>query len=433
MKRKNSYLFAIGISLLFLCGCESKRSVTMDLEAIRMNPEASAVVQAIREYQVEGAEHYRYPALSSWLDVNRTVSIYGAEPGQITVFLEDEAGDLQWRDVDYAYPFYDAEYLTGKKADGESFLMVAPLQTSSDGQAVAYQVIEKDSQLLAVSERGKKTVLLNGDGAVWSEEGAANEEESAWNRFEYSWSSDGQILLYYKMGALAGSMDEEAWEEWQEEHPGEDWKESDVLLLPHGVYGYDRRTGQVRMIWKPMRLNMPVSASRYPSSASVVADAGESSAAMFLLFDDQSGCPDVLLWNQEGKIETALVELPENPCIQIVLKKGIYYYQENGEIRRASLGKTGQTQTLVSTSPGIQTFLVSEDENRVFTIENRENTADICLYLRDEKKNWYKQVIYVGAEGAISLQLSEEQQLLLVECRGEAYNQALILSFCEEE
>ena len=91
------------------------------------------------------------------------------------------------------------------------------------------------------------------------------------------------------------------------------------------------------------------------------------------------------------------------------------------------------------TDPGLKSFLVSSDGQKVFTVEERGDTEDICLYICDERKNWYKQILYVGATGTRSIQLSADGLTLLVEGEIESasqlttQSQALILEFYHGE
>lgn len=431
--RQTTFALFSALLTISVSGCVTRRPVTMNLEDVSLNQDASAVVQAMKEYQVKKTPEYVYPAIPDWFNINRTVGIAGAEPGKITVFTRDEKGEFQWRDVQYAFSFYSKESMAESREEKRP-LMVDPLQLSADSEAVAYQLIENGNRFIAVSERGRETVYLDGEGNVLSRDQLAQRDaEGAGTQFQYGWSSDGKTLLYYRMEELAVILDEEEKEELEEGVAGGlPEKDANVLILPQGVYGYDRETGQVRQIWKPMRLYLPEKVSRELrfGLVSITADANDSQAAMFILLRGEES-QDIQIWNQNGQVETRLLKLPENPCIQIALNEGIYYYQESGEIRKMSLGKMGQSESVVYTDKGLMDFLVSEDGKRIFTIEKRGDKEDICLYIRDEKRNWYKQAIYVGAEGALSLQLSDSQEQLLVECRGEADNQALILDFDE--
>ena len=123
-----------------------------------------------------------------------------------------------------------------------------------------------------------------------------------------------------------------------------------------------------------------------------------------------------------------LLELQDEPSLQICIDEGIYYCRDNGEILRRSLSEDRQ-ETLLYVGAGLQTFLVSEDESRVFTVEMRGETEDVCLYVADGNGEWRKQVLYVGAEGARHLQLSADGSELLVECPGTNGTMALVLSF----
>ena len=149
---------------LFATGCHNRRPVTRNLEEIRLNPDASAVVQAIREYQISASETYRYPNPGSWLNLNRTASIYGTAPGQIRIFTEDDEGNFQWRDVDYYYPFYDAFDMEGNKTQEDGFLIFSSPQLSADCQAAAWQTLVGEESCMVVEERGKPAVILSGTG-----------------------------------------------------------------------------------------------------------------------------------------------------------------------------------------------------------------------------------------------------------------------------
>ncbi|MBP3702067.1 MAG: hypothetical protein J6I64_09255, partial [Lachnospiraceae bacterium] len=275
-----------------------------------------------------------------------------------------------------------------------------------------------------------------GDGRVYSSDPDLEENEDiSWDLVKAGWSSDGRYLLFYRtenwqVGIESGEIDLEIdLEEETEEHQGEsdsNGKDQGVVLTLKDIYGYDRQTCQVRKIWEAMRLNLP--ASNVPNE-DIVVDVTEDNAAMFLLFSDRENCRDVKLWNQNGVLEVSLVSLPDNPCIQMDLDQGVYYYQDEGDIWKAPLGKSGQPQLILSAGSQLRAFLLSEDAHRIFTIESREDTEDVCLYLQDEKGSWYRQVIAVGTKGACSLQLSDDQQRLLVECQTEDENQAWIIYF----
>lgn len=423
MRRQVLTEFILTAAIAFcLAGCIGQEPVTMDLEEIQNEPYPAAVAQAMENYQIIGTKKYLYPGLPEWLDAGRTASIYKTEQGKIQVFTRSEAGSYEWRSVYYAYGFYDQELMQGNKADGDSPLMVSPVLLSADGEAVAYQTMGKNDYAIVVAVQGEPNVFLDGNGGI-STDGPLSDENAGgqydWTQFEYCWSSDGKTLFYYKMGISDGGA-------------------SSMLLFPQGVYLYDRETGTAKLLCEAMKVKMPQLVSRYPTAESMVADVDCDQAALFLLFDDNSGCPDVLLWNRGGRLTVSYPSLPENPCVQLRLEEGMYYYQANGEIRRARLGSTDASERVLYTDGGLKTFLVSKDEKKVFTIEKEGDREDICLYLCDETQsgykssNWYKQVLYTQAEGAVSLQLSEDELTLLVECRDEHDSMALLMNFYEK-
>ncbi|MCI8567029.1 MAG: hypothetical protein HFI39_12085 [Lachnospiraceae bacterium] len=407
---------------LLACGCGRREPVTMNLEEVRLNRYADAVVQTMNEYQVIRTRRYLYPGVGSWLDVNRTASIYRAEPEKICLFTEREGGGYEWREVHYPYGFYDAVQLQGREAGSVSPLLIAPIAVAADANAIAYQTMDENGYVLAVSETDKRTVFLDESGQVLGDRAMAAEGEHRWNHFEYGWSADGTMLFYYKMAESEQSV-----------------SSAHYLSLPYGVYSYDRASGQIMQVWEPLELKLRGDVSRVPAAQTVAADSNEGLTAMIFLFDDASGCPDVLLWGGESEPQVQFLSLPENPCIQMALEEEAYYYQEEGKIQKARLGVTGQPELIVYTDPGLQSFLVSSDGQKVFTVEKRGDTEDICLYICDEKKNWYKQILYVGAEGTRSIQLSEDELKLLIEGRVEStsqmrtQSQALILEFYHEE
>lgn len=435
MNRKTKTALLMAALALLAWGC-SREPVTMNLEDVRLNRYADAVVQTMNEYQVIRTRRYLYPGLGSWLDANRTASIYGAGPEQIHIFTEGEDGSYQWQEVYYPYGFYDAEYMQGETGSGQP-LLIAPMLLAADARAVAYQMLNGRGYTLAVSEQGKETVFLDEQGRAFvGEPPGTDGAERLWSQFEYSWSADGAVLFYYKMAKPVEPDGEETGEEAGKHASDESLRADDrVLSLPYGVYSYDRASGQVRQIWEPLELRMPEAVFRVPASEAVTADTREGMTAMFLLFDDSSGCPDVLLWGGEATPQIRFLNLPENPCIQLELEEEAYYYQEDGKIQKARLDGAGQPELIVDTDPQLQSFLVSRDGRKVFTVEKRGDTEDICLYICDERKNWYKQVLYVGAEGTQSIQLSEDELKLLVESRVESasqlrvQSQALILEF----
>ena len=413
------------------------QSVTMDLEGMTLNAGGQAMIQAMEEYQASALECYSYPALGPWMDINRTVCIQGTDDGDVVVVTMDEAEELEWRMVQYAYPFYESRSLSEGSAESEDPLVVAPLIVSPDGLAVAYQSLHSQGRFLEIAEVGKPTVLIGSDGQVYATDPDLKEgEEISWNLVKADWSGDGRYLLFYRTNNWQlGSDDEDVDLEIDLEQGFDSSQENgsqektSVVLTIKDIYGYDRQECQVRKIWEAMRLNLP--ASQVPAYE-IVADVGGDSAAMFLLFDQKANCPDVKIWNQNGVMEFEMVELPENPCIQMGLDQAVYYYQEAGDIWKAFLTKNGQPQRILSAGAQLQAFLISEDEHRIFTIETREETEDICLYLQDEKGSWYRQVIAVGTQGACSLQLSDDQQRLLVECRSEDENRAVVIYFGQE-
>ncbi len=432
----------LGRCVAFLCcflllaamtACQPQ-SVTMDLEGMTLNAGGQAMIQAMEEYQASALESYSYPALGPWMNINRTACIQGADHDEVVVFTVDEQEELEWRMVQYAYPFYESRLLAEGSEAGEEPLVVAPLIVSPDGLAVAYQSLHSQGRFLEIAEVGKPTVLIGSDGQVYSTDPDLTEkEEISWDLVKADWSGDGRYLLFYRTNDWNMKMDDSGVDlEFDVEEEREDvnsQEEKGVVLTLKDIYGYDRQTCQVRKVWKAMRLNLP--AAKVPDYE-VVVDVGENGAAMFLLFDDEANCPDVKIWNQQGVMEFETVKLPENPCIQMDTNRGIYYYQEAGDIWRASLGKNGQPQRILSAGSQLQAFLISEDAHRIFTIETREETEDVCLYLQDEKGSWYRQVIAVGTQGACSLQLSDDQQRLLVECRSEDENRAIIIYFGQE-
>lgn len=419
-----------------LSGCQPQ-SITMDLEGMTLNAGGQAMIQAMEEYQASAVESYSYPALGPWMDINRTVCIQGTEDGDVVVVSVDDEEGLEWRMVQYAYPFYEARAMSEGSALGEDPLVVAPLIVSPDGLAVAYQSLHSQGRFLEIAEVGKPTVLIGSDGQVYATDPELKEgEEISWNLVKADWSSDGRYLLFYRtnnwqLGAGDTEVDLEIdLEEGTQVQQGKDKRDkTGVVLTIKDIYGYDRQSCQVRRIWEAMRLNLPT--SEVPDYE-IVADVGDGSAAMFLLFNQKSNCPDVKIWNRDGVMEFEMVELPENPCIQMDLDRAIYYYQEAGDIWKAALTKNGQPQRILSAGAQLQAFLISEDEHRIFTIESREETEDVCLYLQDEKGSWYRQVIAVDTEGACSLQLSDDQQRLLVECRSEDKNRAVVFYFGQE-
>ena len=422
-----THVLLTAAAVLCLCSCQPQ-SMTVDLEEMPLNAEAQAMIQAMEEYQAMGVERYSYPAIGSWMTINRTASIMGAEEDEIVVLTRDDAGSLEWRHVQYVYPFYDSDLLSDGTVSGEDPLLIGPLVVSPDGVAVAYQSLHTQGRFLEIAEAGRSTVMVGGDGKIYTEE--VLPEEVSWGQLKFDWSGDGKTLMFYRSDnwgiALGTARLGEEIELESEEPPSEPAVQGGAVLGVGDIYGYDRVSGQVRKIWEAMRLNLPVDQLGDPE---VIADVNGENAAMFLLFDEAQDCEDVQLWNHGGILESSLVNLPDDPCIQMDLENGIYYYRDKSDIWKAPLGKSGQSQLIMAAGAWIQDFLISEDEHRIFTIEKREDTADICLYLQDEKGSWYKQAIAVGARGACSLQLSDDQNRLLVECQTEEENYALIICF----
>jgi len=427
-------LFCLVVLSLLLTSCKPQ-SMTMDLEGMTLNAGGQAMIQAMEGYQASSVEEYIYPALGPWMTINRTACIQGSDDGDLVVFTTDEADVLEWRMVQYFYPFYQSHTLAEGSASGEEPLVVAPLIVSPDGLAVAYQSLHSQGRFLEIAEVGKPTVLIGNDGQVYSSDPELEEgEEISWNLVKAGWSGDGRYLLFYRTNNWQVGVEDESVDldidlenDTDSNKTSAGSEKKGVVLTIKDIYGYDRQTCQVNKIWEAMRINLP--AVKVPD-AEIVVDVDGDNAAMFLLFDDQYDCPDVKLWNQDGLLEFSTVSLPDNPCIQMSLDKGYYYYQEAGDIWRASLRKDGHPQRILTAGTQLQAFLISEDEHRIFTIESRENTEDVCLYLQDEKGSWYRQVIAVGTTGASSLQLSDDQQRLLVECRdGGDDNRALVLYF----
>jgi len=418
--------------VLTLMACQPQ-SVTMDLEGLTLNAGGQAMIQAMEEYQASSVESYSYPALGPWMDINRTVCIQGADDDEVVIFTMDEQEKLEWRMVQYAYPFYESRSLAAGSEAGEEPLVVAPLIVSPDGMAVAYQSLHSQGRFLEIAEVGKPTVLIGSDGQVYSADPDLTEtEEISWDLVKADWSGDGRYLLFYRTNDWnmdVGDPGVDLEFDVEEEEDTNRQENKGVVLTIKDIYGYDRQTCQVRKVWEAMRLNLP--AAKVPNYELVV-DVGKNGAAMFLLFDEMANCPDVKIWNQKGVMELETVKLPENPCIQMNTDQGSYYYQEAGDIWKASLSKGGQPQRILSAGSQLQAFLISEDEHRIFTIETREETLDVCLYLQDEKGSWYRQVIAVGTQGACGLQLSDDQQRLLVECRSEEENRAIIIYFGQE-
>lgn len=420
-------------------GC-APQSITMELEEMPLGPANQEVIQAMEEYQAAALETYRYRAFGPWMTVNRTACIRGTQNNEIVVFTRDDEERMEWRTVQYIYPFYESRLVSEGSATEEDPLVVAPLIVSPDGLAVAYQSLRAQGRFLEIAEVGKPTVMVGGDGQVYSTDPSLMEkEESSWELVKAGWSSDGRYLLFYHTGdwSIGVTDDAEIDLEIDVEDPTQSGADGDrdssredkgVVLTLKDIYGYDRQTCQVKQIWEAMRLNLPTDKKPDPE---IVADANEDNAAMFLLFDEKADCPDVKLWNQNGMLEVSLVSLPENPCIQMDLQHGVYYYQESGDIWKAPLGKMGQSQRILSAGQQLQAFLISADERRIFTIETREETEDVYLYLQDDKGSWYKQAIAVDTKGACSLQLSDDQRRLLVECQTGTENQALIIYFNE--
>ncbi|MBP3701249.1 MAG: hypothetical protein J6I64_05125, partial [Lachnospiraceae bacterium] len=138
-KRRRSSLSAL-LSVLILClsGCQPQ-SITMDLEGMALDASGQAMIQAMEEYQAAAVETYSYPVIGPWISVNRTASIQGAENDELIVFTRNEEDGLEWRRVQYVYPFYEGLPLAEGSANGEEPLVVAPLIVSPDGLAVAYQ------------------------------------------------------------------------------------------------------------------------------------------------------------------------------------------------------------------------------------------------------------------------------------------------------
>lgn len=430
-----AYLCVVVISMM-LTACQPQ-SMTIDLEGMTLNAGGQAMIQAMEGYQTSSVEEYIYPALGPWMTINRTACIQGYDDGELVVFTMDNTDILEWRMVQYRYPFYQSHTLAEGSASGEDPLVVAPLIVSPDGLAVAYQSLHSQGRFLEIAEVGKPTVLIGNNGQVYSSDPELEEgEETSWNLVKAGWSSDGRYLLFYRTNNWQVGVEEESVDleidlenDSNQQQAGQERK--GVVLTLKDIYGYDRQTCQVNQIWEAMRINLP--ASKVPD-AEIVVDVDGDDAAMFLLFDNNAACPDVKLWNQNGVLEFSTVALPDNPCIQMSLDKGYYYYQEAGDIWKASLSKNGQSQRILTAGAPLQAFLISEDEHRIFTIESREETEDVCLYLQDEKGSWYRQVIAVGTTGACSLQLSDDQQRLLVECRdGGDDNRALVLYFSSSE
>lgn len=423
-----------------LMACQPQ-SMTMDLEGMTLNASGQAMIQAIEEYQASALESYCYPSLGPWMDINRTSCIQGTDDGDLMVVTLDERGELEWRSVQYVYPFYEGRALSEGSSEAEDPLMVAPLIVSPDGLAVAYQSLHSQGRFLEIAEMGKTTVLIGSDGQVYATNPELEEGEAvSWNLVKADWSSDGRYLLFYRtnnwqVGADDGDIDLEVDLEMDREEGNKVQKgtgnqnQAGVVLTIKDIYGYDRQTCQVRKFWEAMKLNLPT--SKVPDYE-IVADIFEDSAAMFLLFDQKAECPDVKIWNQNGVLEFELVELPDNPCIQMDPGQAVYYYQEAGDIWKSSLKKHGQPQRLLTAGAQLKAFLISEDEHRIFTIESREETEDVCLYLQDEKGSWYRQVIAVGTQGACALQLSDDQQRLLVECRSKDENCAVVIYFGQQ-
>ncbi len=426
----------LGAVLALVCAGCRPQSITMDLEGMPLDASGQAMIQAMEEYQAASVETYAYPALGPWMTINRTACIQGTDDDELVIFTRQENGTLEWRTVQYVYPFFESHTLAEGSTGGEEPLVIAPLIVSPDGLAVAYQSLRSQGRFLEIAEVGRPTVLVGSDGQVYSTDPELKEgEDISWDLVKAGWSSDGRYLLFYRTDnwqlglrdeEIDLEIDVEAETQEQKEKDRSEKKNQGVVLTMKDIYGYDRQTCQVRKIWEAMRLNLP--SDKVPD-AEIVADVSEDNAAMFLLFDDKDDCLDVKIWNQNGVLEVSLVSLPDNPCIQMDLDQGVYYYQEEGDIWKASLGKNGQPQRILSAGSQLQAFLLSEDAHRIFTIESREDVEDVCLYLQDEKGSWYRQVIAVGTKGACSLQLSDDQQRLLVECQGEDENQVLILYF----
>ena len=392
---------------LLLSGCERREEVTYNLEAVLPTEAGGEALFASEEYQIIGSHWYEYPGLGEWMGGGATASVLHTEPGKLIVFTEDEDGSFQWRDAYYAYGFYDAVPLVGRAEEGGGPLVISPLLMSADGTAVAYQDMLDDGYVLALSQIGQGTIFLDGGGRIYEDgEEIGEEAEYDWSRFEYCWSADGRQLFYYKMTRL-------------------DDNSGDALRFPDGVFIYDRGSGQVREAWEPMEIEISSGSSQV---ASIAADAAENTAVLFLLFDEESGGRDILLRKENGRETMRFLNLSDHSGLQIKILEDIYYCQQNGEILRCSLSEE-ESEALLDVGSGLQTFLVTEDESRIFTVELRGQTEDVCMYAADEEGNWHKQVLYVGAEGARHLQLSADGSELLVECTGRAGTMALVLSF----
>ena len=427
---------------MLVSGCERREPITYNLEAVRSTEAAGEAALVSEEYQVVSSHWYEYQGLGQWMGGGATASVLETEPGKLIVFTEGEEGSFQWRDVYYAYGFFDTEEMRGREADGGSPFVIAPVLMSADGTAVAYQDMRDDGYMLALSQMGQETILLDGGGRIYEDDEAIGPEaEYDWSRFEYCWSADGRQLFYYKMTRrdnIPGDETVQSEEETvQEGEDGEEDRENeilepergtaegDVLMFPCGVFGYDRDSGQVREIWEPMVVEISGDSTQV---ASIAADAADGQAVMFILFNDENSGQDILLWKDGEEESMRLLDLQDDPRLQIRMSDGIYYCRDNGEILRCAISGDEQ-ETLLYVGSGLETFLVTEDESRIFTVEMRGETEDICLYTRDGEGNWRKQVLYVGAEGARYLQLSADGSELLAECPGASGTMALVLSF----
>ena len=158
-KRLRREVAFVGITLLvsIMTACQPK-SVTMDLEGMTLNAGGQAMIQAMENYQTSTMASYSYPALGPWMDINRTACIQGTDDGEVIVFTMGE--ELEWRVVQYAYPFYEDRSLAEGSEAGEVPLVIAPLIVSPDGLAVAYQSLHSQGRFLEIAEVGKPTVLI---------------------------------------------------------------------------------------------------------------------------------------------------------------------------------------------------------------------------------------------------------------------------------
>lgn len=239
---------------MLVSGCERREPITYNLEAVRPTEAAGEAALVSEEYQVVSSHWYEYQGLGQWMGGGATASVLETEPGKLIVFTEGEEGSFQWRDVYYAYGFFDTEEMRGREADGGSPFVIAPVLMSADGTAVAYQDMRDDGYMLALSQMGQETILLDGGGRIYEDDEAIGPEaEYDWSRFEYCWSADGRQLFYYKMTRrdnIPGDETVQSEEETvQEGEDGEEDRENEILEPERGTAEGGRTYVSLRRLW----------------------------------------------------------------------------------------------------------------------------------------------------------------------------------------